>query len=199
MLQVRRAHEAFGMGEYGPVPADSERVLAFTRTYDGAEYREDAKEHAETLLCVFNLAAHPVTTTLDLTGFERRTMRDLFGGHEFPAIGTEGTLTLTLGSHGFYWLRVRPLREDGGADDGDHGPARARGSRRDDLRGRAPGRETCLTSSPGPGPTGPAPYAPGTASGPWTAVRECLRARAAVSCSAEPTGRSSRQDGRTTE
>ena len=54
-----------------------------------------------------------MTTTLDLTGFERRTMRDLFGGHEFPAIGTEGTLTLTLRSHGFYWLRVRPLREDG--------------------------------------------------------------------------------------
>jgi maltose alpha-D-glucosyltransferase/alpha-amylase len=113
MLAVRKEHEAFGMGAYRHLPADSERVLAFTRTYDGLEYGEDAEFHAETLLCVFNLSPQPVTATLEVTGMDRRTVRDLFGGHEFPAIGEDGTLTLTLGGHGFYWLKVRPLDAHG--------------------------------------------------------------------------------------
>ena len=113
MLAVRREHEAFGMGAYRNIPADSDRVLAFTRTYDGAEYGEEADSHAETLLCVFNLSSQPVTATLDLGGLARRTVRDLFGGHEFPAVSEDGTLTIMLGSHGYYWLKVRPLSPEG--------------------------------------------------------------------------------------
>src|SRR5690606_31662214 len=113
MLAVRKEHDAFGLGAYRNIPADSERVLAFTRTYDGAEHGEDAEWHAETLLCVFNLASQPVTATLEMTGMDRRTVRDLFGGHEFPAVDEAGTLTLTLGGHGVYWLKVRPLDAHG--------------------------------------------------------------------------------------
>ena len=31
----------------------------------------------------------------------------MFGGQAFPAIGEDGRLTLTLGSHDFFWLRLR--------------------------------------------------------------------------------------------
>ena len=30
-----------------------------------------------------------------------------FGGQPFPGIDEDGSLTLTLGSHDFFWLRVR--------------------------------------------------------------------------------------------
>ena len=113
ILAVRRQHDAFGLGAYRNIPADTDRVLAFTRTYDGAEHGEAAQAHAETLLCVFNLSGRPVTASLDLGGLARRTVRDVFGGHEFPAIDDDGELTLTLAGHGFYWLKVRPLSEDG--------------------------------------------------------------------------------------
>ena len=101
------------MGAYRNVPADSDRVLAFTRTYDGAEHGEDAEFHAETLLCVFNLSSRPVTVDLELGGLARRTVRDLFGGHEFPPVGEDGSMTITLGGHGYYWLKMRPLHPDG--------------------------------------------------------------------------------------
>src|SRR5690625_3992558 len=113
MLAVRKEHGAFGMGAYRNIGADSERVLASTLTYDGAEHGEEAECHAETLLCVFNLTAQPVTATLELGGLARRTSRDLFGGHEFPAISDDGELTVTLGAHGYYWLKVRPLTPEG--------------------------------------------------------------------------------------
>ncbi len=113
MLAVRKEHDAFGMGTYRNVPTDSDRVLAFTRTYDGSEHGEEAEFHAETLLCVFNLSGQPVTATLQLGGLARRTVRDLFGGHEFPSIREDGTMTVTLGAHGYYWLKVRPLHPDG--------------------------------------------------------------------------------------
>ena len=57
--------------------------------------------------------AQPVTATLEMTGMDRRTVRDLFGGHEFPAVDEAGSLTLTLGGHGVYWLKVRPLDAHG--------------------------------------------------------------------------------------
>ena len=57
-----------------------------------AEHGEDAEAHAETLLCVFNLSSQPVTATLEMTGMDRRTVRDLFGGHEFPAVDEAGSI-----------------------------------------------------------------------------------------------------------
>ncbi|BAS07402.1 hypothetical protein AHiyo4_08240 [Arthrobacter sp. Hiyo4] len=31
----------------------------------------------------------------------------MFGGQPFPGIDDDGSLTLTLGSHDFFWLRIR--------------------------------------------------------------------------------------------
>jgi maltose alpha-D-glucosyltransferase/alpha-amylase len=104
ILSVRRNHAAFGLGGYRNVPADHEVVLAYLR-----ELREDNPEgeDAESILCVFNLSQHPVATTLDIPEYAGRGLRDVFGGQPFPGIGADGSLTLTLGSHDFFWLRIR--------------------------------------------------------------------------------------------
>ena len=39
---------------------------------------------------------------------ERAELVDVFGGTGFPAVGDDGTITLTLGSRDFFWLRLVP-------------------------------------------------------------------------------------------
>ena len=104
MLGVRRAHPAFGLGRYRNVPVEAESVLAFLRELpkDNPEGERD-----ETLLCVFNLSQHPAAASLRLPEFAGRGLRDLFGGSPFPAFDDAGQVTLTLGSHDFFWLRLR--------------------------------------------------------------------------------------------
>ncbi|KUM36877.1 maltose alpha-D-glucosyltransferase [Arthrobacter sp. EPSL27] len=104
ILSVRKNHPAFGLGSFEHVEADHDVVLAYLR-----ELKEgnSAGEDSETILCAFNLSQHPVATTLRVPRFAGRGLRDVFGGQAFPAISDDGTLTLTLGSHDFFWLRIR--------------------------------------------------------------------------------------------
>ncbi|WP_026531249.1 maltose alpha-D-glucosyltransferase [Haematomicrobium sanguinis] len=102
MLGIRRQHLAFGLGDYVQLEADNEAVLAFLRT---VPREEDPNE--ETILCVFNLSQHPASATIKVPGFEGRGLRDLFGGTIFPGVNNDGDATLTLGSHDFFWLRMR--------------------------------------------------------------------------------------------
>ncbi|MFD1213430.1 maltose alpha-D-glucosyltransferase [Arthrobacter sp. GCM10027362] len=104
MLDVRRTHPAFGLGRYRNVPVEAEAVLAFLRELpqDNPEGEQD-----ETLLCVFNFSQHPAAATLRLPEYAGRGLRDLFGGSPFPWLDGAGQVTLTLGSHDFYWLRLR--------------------------------------------------------------------------------------------
>jgi maltose alpha-D-glucosyltransferase/alpha-amylase len=104
ILSVRKNHPAFGLGSFEHVEADHDVVLAYLR-----ELKEgnSAGEDGETILCAFNLSQHPVATTLRVPRFAGRGLRDVFGGQAFPAISEDGTLTLTLGSHDFFWLRIR--------------------------------------------------------------------------------------------
>jgi maltose alpha-D-glucosyltransferase/alpha-amylase len=44
---------------------------------------------------------------LRIPEYAGRGLRDVFGGQVFPGIGDDGTLTLTIGSHDFFWLRMR--------------------------------------------------------------------------------------------
>ncbi|GAB3272776.1 maltose alpha-D-glucosyltransferase [Arthrobacter pigmenti] len=104
ILSIRKAHPAFGLGSYRNVDADADPVLAFLREMPGHNV---ASEPAENILCVFNLSQNPVSTTLDLPDYAGRGLRDLFGGTPFPAIGTDGRITFTMGSHDFFWLRIR--------------------------------------------------------------------------------------------
>jgi maltose alpha-D-glucosyltransferase/alpha-amylase len=104
ILSVRKNHPAFGLGGFEHVEADHDVVLAYLR-----ELKEgnSAGEDSETILCAFNLSQHPVATTLRVPRFAGRGLRDVFGGQAFPGISDDGTLTLTLGSHDFFWLRIR--------------------------------------------------------------------------------------------
>jgi maltose alpha-D-glucosyltransferase/alpha-amylase len=106
ILSVRRNHAAFGLGNFRHVEADHEVVLAYLRELPEGNA---AGEPAETILCAFNLSQHPVAATLKLPQFAGRGLRDVFGGQTFPGVGEDGNLTLTLGSHDFFWLRLRSV------------------------------------------------------------------------------------------
>lgn len=104
ILSVRKAHLAFGLGGYQNVEASADSVLAFLRELPEGN---PEGELAESMLCVFNLSQHPVATQLRLPQYAGRGLRDVFGGTVFPTVGEDGLLTLTLGSHDFFWLRLR--------------------------------------------------------------------------------------------
>jgi maltose alpha-D-glucosyltransferase/alpha-amylase len=87
------------------VETDNTSVLAFLRVLA----LEDAgTETPETVLCVNNLAQTPQATTVRLDEHAGRGLTDLFGGGGFPAVSDDGSLTLSLGSRDFFWLRVDP-------------------------------------------------------------------------------------------
>lgn len=104
ILSVRKAHLAFGLGGYQNVEASAEPVLAFLRELPQDNIEGEAEE---SVLCVFNLSQNPVATQLRLPQYAGRGLRDVFGGTLFPTVGEDGILTLTLGSHDFFWLRIR--------------------------------------------------------------------------------------------
>ncbi|MET3812465.1 maltose alpha-D-glucosyltransferase [Arthrobacter sp. UYEF3] len=104
ILSVRKNHPAFGLGTFQHIEADHDVVLAYLRELPAGNA---AGEDPESILCAFNLSQHPVATTLKVPQYAGRGLRDVFGGQAFPAIADDGTLTLTLGSHDFFWLRIR--------------------------------------------------------------------------------------------
>jgi maltose alpha-D-glucosyltransferase/alpha-amylase len=104
ILGIRRGHPVFGLGSYRNINADADQVLAFVRELRAGEV---PGEQEETVLCVFNLSGHPVASMLDLNGYEGRGLRDLFGGEPFSQVGPDGRFHVTLGPHGYYWLRIR--------------------------------------------------------------------------------------------
>jgi maltose alpha-D-glucosyltransferase/alpha-amylase len=113
VIGVRREHPVFGLGSYRNVPASSASVLAFLREMppDGEPGDEEYRA-GEAVLCIFNLSQHPVAARLDMMDFAERGLRDVFGGTVFPSISADGTLQITLGSQGFFWLRLRSVRSD---------------------------------------------------------------------------------------
>jgi maltose alpha-D-glucosyltransferase/alpha-amylase len=105
MLNVRKQHPAFGLGDYSAVEADNPHVLAFLRTLapgtPGA-----AGESPETILCVNNLSQTPQGTRLHLPAHTGATITDVFGGSGFDPVPADGELALTLGSRDFFWLAL---------------------------------------------------------------------------------------------
>ena len=102
MLQVRARHPVFGLGDFRICPTSNPHVLAYTRS------TEQVSTGARVVLCVANLSAHPQASTVHLPEeYAGRHVRDLFGGLGFPQVSDEATLTLTLGSRDFFWLRLR--------------------------------------------------------------------------------------------
>jgi maltose alpha-D-glucosyltransferase/alpha-amylase len=44
--------------------------------------------------------------TISAESLAGASLSDLFGGGAFPPVGEDGSLTLTLGTQDFFWLRV---------------------------------------------------------------------------------------------
>ena len=104
VIHTRKAHPAFGLGALRVLTTDHESVLAFVRDYEGSGSAHG--DRPEQILCVFSFAHNPVSVTIDFDGWYGAPLRDLFGGADFPAVGDDGRLTLTLGTQAFYWLHI---------------------------------------------------------------------------------------------
>jgi maltose alpha-D-glucosyltransferase/alpha-amylase len=105
MLEIRKRHPVFGRGDFEVCPSDNEAVLSFLRV----EWDHVDGTDSEAVLCVNNLASRPQATTIRVPDeFKGAHLADLFGGQGFPKISDDGTITLTLGSRDFFWLRLVP-------------------------------------------------------------------------------------------
>jgi maltose alpha-D-glucosyltransferase/alpha-amylase len=105
MLEIRKRHPVFGLGDFEVCPSDNEAVLSFLRV----SWDTEGNSSSEAVLCVNNLASRPQATTVRVPDeFRGARLEDLFGGQGFPKISDDGTITLTLGSRDFFWLRLVP-------------------------------------------------------------------------------------------
>ncbi len=94
LLEVRRQHAAFGLGDFADLGGSNASVFSFARTWGD-----------DVVLCVNNLSRSPQPVELDLRAFEGSQPVEMLGGVHFPRIG-ELPYLLTLGGHGFYWFRL---------------------------------------------------------------------------------------------
>ena len=109
MIEIRKRHPVFGLGQYEELNSSNPSVLAFVREYQPGSVPEGAEE-GDTILCVNNLSRFPQPVELDLRRFKGITPVECMGGVAFPPIG-ELTYLLTLPGHGFYWFQLPPLAE----------------------------------------------------------------------------------------
>jgi maltose alpha-D-glucosyltransferase / alpha-amylase len=103
MIEIRKRHPVFGVGDYTELSASNPSVLAFVREFG-----------ADRVLCVNNLSRFPQPVELDLRRFEGVNPVECMGGVQFPPIG-ELPYLLTLPGHGFYWFLL-PANHGGGGD-----------------------------------------------------------------------------------
>jgi maltose alpha-D-glucosyltransferase/alpha-amylase len=103
MIDIRKRHPVFGVGDYTELSASNPSVLAFVREYGN-----------DRVLCVNNLSRFPQPVELDLRRFEGVNPVECMGGVQFPPIG-ELPYLLTLPGHGFYWFLL-PANHGGGGE-----------------------------------------------------------------------------------
>ncbi|MFC0862594.1 maltose alpha-D-glucosyltransferase [Sphaerimonospora cavernae] len=103
MIEIRKRHPVFGLGEFTELNSSNPSVLAFVR-----ELGDDR------VLCVNNLSRFPQPVELDLRRFEGATPVECMGGVPFPPIG-ELPYLLTLPGHGFYWFTLPAIQRAAGS------------------------------------------------------------------------------------
>jgi maltose alpha-D-glucosyltransferase/alpha-amylase len=102
MIEIRKRHPVFGLGDFEELGASNPSVLAYVR-----EFGDDR------VLCVANLSRFPQPVELDLRRFEGCFPVELTGNVHFPRIG-EWPYLLTLPGHGHYWFALTAQDEYGG-------------------------------------------------------------------------------------
>jgi len=103
MLDIRKRHPVFALGEFHELNSSNPSVLAFVREYRAS----DPEGEADRMLCVNNLSRYPQPVELDLRRFAGSVPVETTGGVAFPPIG-ELSYLLTLPGYGFYWLMLKP-------------------------------------------------------------------------------------------
>jgi maltose alpha-D-glucosyltransferase/alpha-amylase len=101
MIEIRKQHTAFGLGDFHELGGSNSSVLAYVREFVDEEGTRDV------VLCVNNMSRFPQPVELDLIAWKDWVPTELTGGVPFPAIG-ELPYLLTLPGHGFYWFSIHP-------------------------------------------------------------------------------------------
>jgi maltose alpha-D-glucosyltransferase/alpha-amylase len=104
MIEIRKQHPGFGLGDFHELGGSNSSVLAYVREFVDEEGTRDV------VLCVNNMSRFPQPVELDLIAWKDWTPTELTGGVPFPAIG-ELPYLLTLPGHGFYWFSIHPSQE----------------------------------------------------------------------------------------
>ncbi|HEY0577648.1 MAG TPA: maltose alpha-D-glucosyltransferase [Pseudonocardia sp.] len=105
MIDVRKRHAAFGLGEFHELGGSNPAVLAYVRSMPGAEHGQ-----GDTVLCVNNMSRFPQPVELEMAAWRGCSLHELTGGVPFPSIGDLPYL-LTLPGHGFYWFSIHSHEE----------------------------------------------------------------------------------------
>lgn len=96
MISVRKRYKAFSRGDIHVLSPSNSKVLAFIREYE-----------KESILVLINLSKYPVYVNLNLSQYSGGKLKDIFGNQEFCSI-KEGSVGLTVGGYGYYWLAIFP-------------------------------------------------------------------------------------------
>ena len=99
MIQTRKQHPSFGLGDFHDLGGSNPSVLSYVREF------VDDDGTTDTVLCVNNLSRVAQPVELDLRQWEGVQPVELLGGVRFPQVG-ELPYLLTLGGYGFYWIRL---------------------------------------------------------------------------------------------
>ena len=95
LIQVRKAHHAFGRGSIEFLTPSNEHILAYLRVHED-----------DVILVVNNLSASAQAVTLDLSRFAGQVPLEMVGHTEFlPIEGSD--YSLTLSPYGFFWFAIR--------------------------------------------------------------------------------------------
>jgi maltose alpha-D-glucosyltransferase / alpha-amylase len=106
LIQVRKAHRAFGRGTIEFLRPENETVLAYLREHEG-----------DVILVVNNLSGSAQPVRLELGRFAGCVPVELLGHTEFLPI-EETPYSLTLGPYGFFWFALRrPAADRRGLDE----------------------------------------------------------------------------------
>jgi len=104
LIALRRRYPVLGHGTLTFLAPDNPRILAFLREHDG-----------ETMLVVANVSRSVQYAELDLSAYEGRVPREVFGRTRFPRIGDLPYL-VTLGPYAFLWLDLSGKQPAGELD-----------------------------------------------------------------------------------
>jgi maltose alpha-D-glucosyltransferase/alpha-amylase len=98
LIQVRKAHHAFGRGSIEFLEPENPHVLAYLREHEG-----------DAVLVVNNLSEQAQAVRLDLARFAGRTPVEMLGNTPFLPIDAT-PYALTLSPYGFFWFALRTLK-----------------------------------------------------------------------------------------